>query len=416
MSTRREFLVGCSTAIAAMAGARFGTLAFADSNSSANEEILVFLFLRGGMDGLNLVAPVDDVNYITARTPETMISGSGATAGLPLGNAYPGGDFRLHHSAGGLKELYDNKNLALIHASGLTNGTRSHFEAQDLVDLGVADMDYLHYNTGWLDRLISASNHGSGIIPVVSVGGSVPKSLFGDPGAVAMSNPATFAFYGTADQKQALESIYSGKGLLPKAGAQTIQNLDLIQSKIVKDKNGRPLPYSPTPSVNYPKNSLGNMMQSLAELIKMEVGLQFATVDFGGWDTHQIQGPQFNNQAQELSDSLASFWNDIQQYQKKVTLVCVSEFGRRVKANQSNGTDHGHGNVMLVLGGDVNGGKMHGTWPGLATQQLDQGADLAVTTDYRNVLAEIAQKKYGIANPASLFPGLKSVKEVGVLS
>lgn len=417
MPSRREFLVGCSAAIAAMAGAKFGTLAFADGTEPSTDQILVFVFFRGGMDGLNFMAPVDDPNYVDARTPETIIHDSGPDAGLSLANGYSGFDFRLNSKGGAIKELYDSRQLALIHASGLTNGTRSHFEAQDLVDLGVDDIDLITYRSGWLDRLIQAS-HGEagGIIPSVSMSGSIPKSYRGDVNAVSIPNPMGFAFVGNEDQQKAVEALYGNTGILGSAGTKTLGAISAVQSHIQHDHKKLAEPYRPLHGVSYPNRGIGKTLESLAQLIKMEVGLKFATVDYGGWDTHVQQNPHFGIQIDELGSALMSFWNDMKDYHDRLTLVTVSEFGRRVRANLSNGTDHGHGNCMMALGGHVQGGKMYGSWPGLATHQLDRGTDLAVTTDYRWVLAELCEKKYGIKNPADIFPNLGETKPVGIFA
>lgn len=427
MSSRREFIVGCSSAIAAMAGARFGSLSFAEDQSAHGNKILVALFLRGGMDGLNVIAPVDDQDYMAARLPGTRISDSGAQAGLSLSNAYAGHDFRLHPQAVALKELYDSKDLSFVHAAGNTNATRSHFEAQDLIELGIADPKDRRLNSGWLGRLIAASHPQDGLVPAVTIGGSVDKSLFGYSNAAAIPNPGDFNFMGSPDQKKALESFYEGRAFLQAAGAQTLQTIDEIQKSIAA--SGEPVTkgpgrgkgagvpgYVPSPGVKYSNLPLDRTMQSLAQLIKLDVGLQFATVDFGGWDTHVAEGQIFGRQISELGNSLNSFWNDISAYHDRVTVVVMSEFGRRVKENQSGGTDHGHGNLMMALGAHVNGGMMHGAWPGLAVEQLDQRADLAVTTDYRRILAELAKAKYGVNDASSLFPGLTNTASVGLFS
>lgn len=407
--------MGCSGAIAAMAGAKFGTLAFADGNEPSQDQILVFVFFRGGMDGLNFIAPVDDNNYLEARSPLTSITETGTYGGIQLANAYSGFDFRLNHNGQALKDLYDSKDLAFIHASGLTNGTRSHFEAQDLMDLGIADLDLLTYRTGWLERLIQASHGESGTLPVVSMSGNVQKSLRGERDAVSIPNPYGFAFVGNKDQQKAVESLYQGDGILSKAGADTFSAVKSVQDRLPHARAiNRPVPYAPQDGVKYPNYGLSRTFESLAQLIKMDVGLKFATIDYGGWDTHVQQNPHFSQLVLELSTSLSAFWNDMSAYHNRLTLVTVSEFGRRVRANQSNGTDHGHGNCMIALGKNVKGGKMYGKWPGLAIEQLDHGADLAVTTDYRWVLAEMCEKNYGIKDAKNLFPKLDAVQPVGV--
>lgn len=422
MASRREFLVGCSSAIAAMAGARFGSLAFANDGGGNGDRILVALFLRGGMDGLNLLAPVNDKDYRTNRKPGTRVEESGKESGisignLPQGDGWEGLDFRLHPSAGGLKELYDSKALGFLHASGITNGTRSHFDAQDLIDFGIEDLKDRKLNSGWISRLAHEIGLAPGLMPTASVSDAVAKSLLGSGEAISVPHVRDFGFVGADFQKKALESIYSGQSPLHLTGQQSLLLSQQISDRLAAEKaKTHTDDYVPGAGIHYPNGELADALKNLARLIKFDVGLQFATVDFGGWDTHVGQQYQFGQQVAQLSNGLSAFWNDMAAYHNRLTVVVVSEFGRRFKENESGGTDHGHGNVMLALGAHVNGGKLHGRWPGLATEQLDQHADLAVTTDYRFALAELISKKYGVSNPTQVFPGLKGSQAVGLFS
>ena len=411
--SRRQFMIGCSAAIAAMAGARISNLAFAQAGDTTTRDLMVVVFLRGGCDGLSLVAPVDDPNYVENRSDLRML-GSGSNAGLQLDNGLGQLDFRLHPKGGPLKELYDNKSLAIVHACGLTNGTRSHFEAQDYMDHGTADDGTV--GTGWLARHL-ASISTSGQIPVLSASSTTPASLLGDSRAVAMTDAAGFRLGGTKYAKQqqaALYTFYEGSTAIHLAGQGTLDTISKIDSSIPKDANGNPKTYETENGAKY-DTSLGNAFKTIAQIAKMDVGLQIATVDYGGWDTHENQLFPFQAQVDTLSRSLANFYNDMVRYYDKLTVVVMSEFGRRVKANKSGGTDHGHGNVMLVLGGYVNGGKMYGQWPGLAVEQLDNHVDLAITTDYRTVLSELLTTRE--ANPAidQVFPGYASAQPLGLV-
>jgi uncharacterized protein (DUF1501 family) len=241
--------------------------------------------------------------------------------------------------------------------------------------------------------------------------------LLGFNDAVAIPNPSDLAFTGTEEQRKALETLYGGQDFLSRAGHRALSVVDEVQARLRGGQMGpKAAPYQPRAGVKYPTSGLSQTFQSLARLIRMDVGLQVATIDYGGWDTHQSQQFQFNRLVTELSSSLQAFWNDMSEYHGRLTFIAMSEFGRRVKANQSAGTDHGHGNVMMAMGAGVAGGKMHGSWPGLATDQLDQRADLAVTTDFRWVLAELAKTKYGLADAEKLFPGLKNLQAVGVFN
>jgi uncharacterized protein (DUF1501 family) len=195
------------------------------------------------------------------------------------------------------------------------------------------------------------------------------------------------------------------------------QAIDIVSKHLKRDDNGNPLPYQPEHDVKYPDNNdLAGSLQTVARLAKMEIGLECAAVDFGGWDTHQGQGNYFPALIEQLSTALASFYNDMSRHHNRLSIVVMSEFGRRLKSNESEGTDHGHGNVMLALGGAVRGGKIYGQWPGLATEQLDDRADLAVTTDNRTVLGELLAKRLANANTQVIFPGLKPADSLNLFS
>ena len=411
---RREFIIGCSAAIAAMAGSRITGYSFAPDGSPGN--ILIYVFLRGGCDGLNLVAPVNDPNYIANRTADVRVTDSGDTEGLSLGNGLAGLDFRLHKKTSALKELYDSNALAIIHAAGLTNGTRSHFDAMDLIERGSLQNKTL--NEGWLTRFLKsvpAAPEGNSIASV-AIGTVMPTSFLGSNGTLAISNLNDYKLRGDKRYASILQSLYTGNSLLDEAAQNALTSVAEINNQLPKDVTNTPMPYVPENNVKYPESPLAKSLQTLAQLIKMETGLRVASVDYGGWDTHEHQQGAFANLADGLSTALGAFYNDISHHQKRVTLLVMSEFGRRLKSNKSNGTDHGHGNVMLVLGGEVKGGKMYGTWPGLENEQLDNHVDLAVTTDYRHVLSEILLKR--MANPklGYIFPGYKDYKPLNFLN
>jgi len=411
--SRRNFLVGCSATIAALAGGRVGGLAFAAEGLPAQRDILVVVSLRGGCDGLNLIAPVDDPAYVAARSAELRLAERGEYAGLRLKNALPGFDFRLHPAAAALKEIYDSGDLALVHACGLTDGTRSHFEAMEYMELGAARQ--ARPTSGWLSRHLAAVG-APGMLPAVAVNNSLPLALLADPTAVSLPSPASFSLQGHwrygPQQLDLLREAYGGAARLEQAGARTLTAIDTLASYLPHDSEGNPLPYQPADTVEYPAEEyaaeLSSALQSVSQLVKMEVGLQVATVDYGGWDTHEGQSYIFPELVEGLSRSLAAFYNDLSAYRDRLTVVVISEFGRRLRANESGGTDHGFGNAMLVLGGQTNGGQMYGRWPGLATEQLADGADLAITTDYRTVLSEILTRR--LANPQieAVFPGFSS--------
>ena len=413
---RRSFAAGCSAAIAALAGGRLGRLSFASSERTASDT-LVIVSLRGGIDGLNLVAPGGDAHFAAARPRALRVDESGAEAGLALANRLPGADFLLHPAAAPLKELYDSNALAIVHACGLVHGTRSHFEAMDLMERASPGS---RITSGWLSRYLAAIGD-RGALTAVAASEYQPVALAGSL-AVSIPDPASFSLpdhwrYGE-QQLDLLRTFYGGSSALHLAGRTTLAALDMVARSVPRDGDGAPLPYESEHGAEYPDDSdaaeLSVALQSVARLIKLDVGLRVATVDYGGWDTHDAQDDVFPSLVNGLARGLAAFYNDLAAYHGRLTVLVLSEFGRRLKANDSGGTDHGHGNVLLALGGGINGGRMYGRWPGLAAEQLDDGADLAITTDYRAVLAEILAARTDIASEADIFPGLERGEALGL--
>lgn len=402
--TRRDFMIGCSAGIIAMGGGRVSGLAFLSPEDAAERDLIVNVFLRGGMDGLNFVAPYNDPNYAIARpTIRLLPPGAGAGRVFDLN-----GFFGIHPSAAPLRDLYQAGRLAVIHACGSPDPTRSHFDAMDYMEKGVPGDKTV--STGWLARHLASLAPGP-IMQAIASGSSIPTSLRGHAGAIAMSSASSFrvtpgnSAYATP-QRTALRALYTGGSIIHEAGTTTLNTVDLIESK-------NPSTYTPQFGAVYPSSSFGNALKTVAQLAKMDLGLHVATVDLGGWDTHENQGSTtataggvLGSLVSDLANGLYAFYTDMTNTVQRLTLIVQTEFGRRVKENGSDGTDHGHGGVTLVLhGGLIKGGRVHGTWPGLATDQLDNRVDLAITTDYRAVLAEVLTKRMGNPNVAGVFPG-----------
>lgn len=369
--------------------------------AGAAAETLVVVFLRGGADTLNLVAPVDDADYIAARVPELRVRGEGGAAGLRLDQAMaPGLDFRLHPEAAPLAELYEGRQLAIVHAAGLSDGTRSHFVAQDLMERGVADEAELNrVPSGWAARWLSGTEGGDGSVPAIAAAPNTPSALAGYGAALAVADlRAGLAPPGGPRTAAVLEALHrSGDSAYARAARAALGGLSSVDSRLPRLPDGKVAPYAPEGGALYDDSEAGRGLQTVARLLKMDIGLRLAWVDVGGWDTHENQPGRFANAVRPLSRALAAFHADTARFHGRTTLVVLSEFGRRLRGNRSQGTDHGHGGAMLVLGGRVAGGRMLGRWPGLASPQLDRGVDLAVTTDYRAVLAELVGP--------SVFPG-----------
>ncbi len=416
--SRRGFMVGCSAAIAAMAGGRLGYVAFGSPLQEPNQEILVVVFLRGGMDGLSVVMPIagNDRGYYESNRADIAIPTSGTNAALPLSDF-----FGLHPAGAPLHGLYQDKKLAVIHAAGLMSDTRSHFDAMKYMELGTPGSKSA--TNGWLTRHLQTAGAlpANAIMPALSVGSLSPTSLAGSTEAIGMTSPNSFTFGGnwryTESQRQMVRNMYQGSSWLHNAGIQTLDAVDVVEY-------GNPGNYTPENGAAYPNNSFGRNLQTVAQMVKLQLGLKVATIDLGGWDTHDAQGDRgagyFANQFGTLSSGLAALMTDLSNsngtdHTKRITVVVMSEFGRTFKQNASRGTDHGHGNVMLVLGGNVNGGQVYGTWPGLQTDQLYDRRDLAITTDYRQVLSEILIRRMGNANLGAIFPGYQSYQPLKIV-
>ncbi len=371
------------------------------------------IFLRGGCDGLGVFAPVDDPHYRDARISGLRIAEKGKTAGLRLDHAYAAQDWRIHPAAGPLKELYDHGDLALIHACGLKNATRSHFDAQDMMERGIADQKGLGLGTGWLTRLLDALPS-DGLLPGVSGAGTLPVSLLGSGRAAAISNLQDFNYYGDDRQARALALLHDQTNPAGKSGADLLRLMREISQRLPKKADGGVADYVPAKGVKYPEHDFSQPLKTVAQLAKMEVGLQVAAIDYGDWDTHTGQDYRLQDLVENLSKPLRAFYEDLGSLRQRTTIVVMSEFGRRVKANESGGTDHGHGNLMLVLGGGIKGGRCFGSWPGLSNEQLDQHADLAITTDYRQVISEVLQARMRLHDLSAIFPGFTPEKSLGL--
>lgn len=400
---RRNFLKGCCAGIVAMNGAKLHSLVF--GQGTPQRDIVISVFLRGGTDALNLLVPADNADYLTARP----------NLSIPAANVLPlDATFGLHPAAAKLKELYDAQHLAPVCAAGSTDPTRSHFEAQDFMERGVPG-DPLYSGGGWISRYL-AGVPGSAIFKGVSMGSSVALALDGFDGALAMNGAEGFTLNGNSldDVRRGLRRMYSEDPQLAEIMDRTLDATDYIDY-------ADPGTYVPSPGVTYPAdNDLADTMKSLAQIIKLDLGLSAATVDLGGWDTHDGQRDwddrldgRFADLVQQLSDAIHAFWLDMAAYHGRLTIVVMSEFGRRLRENDNRGTDHGHGGAMFVVSSSLVQKKVRGTWPGLAYENLFENVDLAVTTDFRTVLSEIMYARLGVPNVGALFPGFSYPGPVG---
>ncbi|MFK7802415.1 MAG: DUF1501 domain-containing protein [Anaerolineae bacterium] len=411
-TSRRGFLVGCSSAIAAMAGSQMNRVVFGSPEDEPNQNILVVIFLRGGCDALNVITPMggaDRGHYEAARS-SLKLPTTGENKLLQLGTSSLG----LHPRAGHLYDLFNDNKLALIPATGMHSNTRSHFDAMQYMELGTPDSKSA--TSGWLTRHLKTRGTAwqDDLMPVLGVGDISPTSLSGTYNKVAMSNVNDFkldrGFSPERDfQRSALRSLYRKKNsVVHNSGLNAIDAADIVELNSIGS-------YTPENGASYPDGSFGDQLKLISQMIKLQLGLQVATVDLGGWDTHENQGNgdpsggYFAGRFEMLSQGMKAFYDDLNgsapgnDYSNRTTVVCMSEFGRRLKENENRGTDHGHGGFMMVMGGETNGG-LHGTWPGLHTDQLYDNADLAVTTDYRRILSEIMIRRFQNNNLGTIFP------------
>jgi uncharacterized protein (DUF1501 family) len=361
---------------------------------------LVVIFQRGAADGLNIVVPYREKNYYAMRP----------SIAIPQNQVLDlDGFFGLHPSMAAFKPLYDQGHLAIVHAAGSPDTTRSHFDAQDYMESGTPGVKST--DDGWLNRALQAEDarrlQQHTAFRALALGADVPRTLAGKIPAIALSNVGNFTVgaRGAAPSPaaSAFEAMYgtSGDRIFHATGEETFDAVKMLRA-------ANPAQYKP--AVDYPTSEFGNSMKQIAQLLKANLGVEAAFTDVNGWDTHQNQGSvngQLSDRLRDFSTTIAAFWRDMGDDAANITLVTMSEFGRTAHENGTGGTDHGHANAMFVLGAGVKGGKVYGRWPGLANEQLNEGRDLALTTDYRQVLGEVVTRTIGANNLDLVFPGAK---------
>jgi uncharacterized protein (DUF1501 family) len=371
---------------------------------------LVVIFQRGAADGLNVVVPHREKNYYAMRP----------TIAIPQNQVIDlDGFFGLHPALAPFKPLYDQGHLAIVHAAGSPDMSRSHFDAQDYMESGTPGLKSTA--DGWLNRALQAEDacHCMGhdeehtAFRALALGAEVPLTLAGKIPAIALNNVNGFTVAGRgpalSPAAQAFEAMYahSGDRIFHAAGDETFEAVKMLRA-------ADPAQYTPATGAMYPNTEFGSSMRQVAQLLKANLGVEAAFTDVTGWDTHHAQGGvngQLANRLADFSASIAAFWRDLGDQAENVTVVTMSEFGRTARENGTGGTDHGHANAMFVLGGQVKGGKVYGRWPGLANEQLNQGRDLALTTDYRAVLGEVVTRTLGAENLELVFPGARLQRE-----
>lgn len=373
-------------------------LAFAPKNSAPRGDTLVVVFLRGAADVLNMVVPHGEEAYYQLR-PSLGIPRPDDSKARQTERAIDlDGFFGLHPSMSSLLDAWQSQHLAIIHACGAPDESRSHFKAMELMERGVDDER--GPASGWIGRHLATLNTGnSSPLRAVGMGTRPQRSLSGTVPVSALRSIADFHLGGDPRALQQMRAALSTVYENDMPGQDTLSIMDTLETL---DPNNYQSPFA-----SYPGTEFGLALKQTAMLIKAEVGLEVSAIDVGGWDTHFAQGSTgglMPNLMKDLAEGLAAFHADMHDYMGNLTTVTMSEFGRRASENGSLGTDHGHGSMMMVLGGNVYGGKVHGEWPGMREGQLIGPGDLAVTTDYRDVLSEILVKR--LNNPATdeIFP------------
>lgn len=381
----------------------------------ARDPILVVIFLRGGADGLALVSPSSDPDFIAARPEALRVLRQGDAAGRTILQDIADTDFRFHPAAAPLADLYDAGDLSVVHAAGLPEATRSHFDAEARIERGLFGANIPPGDpSGWIGRWLQVAQP-AGPMPALAVGAMRPGSLLGAEAAVAETLADLVVapdYWLSAPLRARLQSGFGSHGPLDRPIRDLLDLSDLMTGRFWSAADNALRPYAPASP--YPDdNPVSQPLMTIAQTIKEDLGLRVATVDVPGWDTHVNQAPDFASLTGGLSQALVAFWRDLGTWQQDVSVVVMSEFGRRLRSNTGGGTDHGRGNVMMVLGPQAKGGRMVGRWPGLVNEALEEGADLAVATDYRDVLAELLTGHMKLADTAAVFPGL-AAKPIGL--
>ena len=406
---RRFFLKSGSIALASV-GASVAAPGFLQRAIMANErnaitggkrKILIAIFQRGAVDGLNMVVPFGESSYYDARPTIAIPKPSGGQeSAINLD-----GFFGLHPSMSSFKPLWDSKRLAIVHASGSPDNTRSHFDAQDYMESATPGVKSTR--DGWLNRYLQSKRvEDESPFRAVSMTPDMPRALQGAAEVLAMSNLSNFAIRAGKSSESAqagFEAIYSRDKteVLHHTGQETFEAINFL-------KRVNPGQYKPENGAQYPRNEFGNSLLQIAQLIKAGVGLEVAFTEAKGLDTHVNQGDsrgQLANLLLQFSSGIAALYQDLGQRMDDVVVLTMSEFGRTVKENGNRGTDHGHANAMFVVGNSVRGGQVYGKWPGLKTDQLYEERDLALTTDFRDVFGEVAMRHLGSTDLKSVFPG-----------
>jgi len=373
---------------------------YAAGAPSPRKKILVAIFQRGAADGLNVVVPHGEKAYYEMRST---IAVPRPSAGSPDAAVDLDGFFGLHPSLASLKPLFDQRHLAIVDAAGSPDPTRSHFDAQDYMESGTPGLKATA--SGWMNRALPKAKGKVSPVRAVAIGATLPRAMCGNEPAISLQKIDNFQVR-NAEAAREFQQMYEAVAdpAMQATGRETFEAVSMLQA-IQRQ------PYSAAGGAEYPRSPFGDSLKQIAQLIKADVGMEMAFADIGGWDHHVNEtGPrasegQLANLLRQYGQTLSAFWTDMGDRMADVALVTMSEFGRTAHENGNRGTDHGHANCMFVMGGAIQGGKVYGKWPGLEMHQLYEGRDLALTTDFRDVLGELVVRHMRTPSTAEVFPG-----------
>jgi uncharacterized protein (DUF1501 family) len=407
MISRRVFLKNGGLALVSLGFAPAFLARTVEAAGNPRRKILITIFQRGAVDGLNMIVPFGERDYYASRPSIAIPRPNAADGAIDLD-----GFFGLHPRLAPLKPLWDARQLAIVHACGSPDGTRSHFDAQDYMETATPGVKSTE--DGWLNRYLHAREHAAATpFRAVAVSGQLPRSLQGTEPALAISQLGQFGIRAGSDMVQSsFEAEYAAAAdrVLNRTGTEAFDAVRML-------KSADPSKYQPENGAEYPRSAYGDALRQIAQLVKADVGLEVAFAEAGGWDTHVNQGAfvgQLANRLDDFSRGIAALARDLGDRMDDVVILTMSEFGRAVAENGNRGTDHGHGNAMMIIGGhNIRGGKVYGRWPGLAREQRYEGRDLAVTTDFRSVFAEVVRGHLGEADTRAIFPGFQNPQRLG---
>src|SRR5215203_5208659 len=412
MISRRIFLKDGGLALVSLGFAPTFLARTVEGIGAARQKVLITIFQRGAVDGLNMIVPFGERDYYALRPTLALARpGSGADALLDLD-----GFFGLHPRLSPLKAAWDSGNMAIVHACGSPDETRSHFDAQDYMETATPGVKSTP--DGWLNRYLHAKQHQKATpFRAVALAPQLPRALQGTAPALAIGQISQFGIRagGATEMVQSsFEAEYAAaaNSVLHSTGREAFDAVKMM-------KKADPSQYSPSNGAEYPRSPFGDALKQIAQLVKADVGLEVAFAESGNWDHHANEGSSVGilaNRLDDLARGIAALTRDLGDRMADVVVMTMSEFGRAVAENGARGTDHGHGNAMMIMGGGLRGGKVYGKWPGLSPQQRHDGRDLTITTDFRAVFNEVVQGHLGLTDTSRVFPGFSGSQKLGLFA